>query len=101
MKINKSILAILVIIIVIGIIMTIFFITKNTNNNNIHEKGYKLYGSEYCAGHANEVGLTVMTNYVCHLCGDCKKAGSSPAPVICLECSKETGRCTRCGKLLK
>ena len=101
---NKRILFIVLIVAFIVAISIFFILRKNNTNNIIIEKGYELFGNKYCDGHASG-GITVdgWPSYsTCRICGITKHNDAPHSDfTICSECSKITGRCTKCGKLLK
>ena len=100
---NKKILFIL--LIVIFVVISIFFIIrKNSTSNIIREKGYELFGKEYCDGHVlgKERVLGWDSYSTCRICGITQKNDAPYSDfVICSECSKITRRCPKCGKLEK
>jgi hypothetical protein len=107
---NKRILFIILIVAFI-VAISIFFILRKYNDNNIViekenniviEKGYELFGNEHCSGHWSTIVDGWPSYSTCKICGITKHNDVPHSDfIICPECSKITGRCTKCGKLLK
>ena len=100
MKNKKSIIALIVIVCIIIAILVIFIIKNNASNKIKIDKGYKIFGNDYCEGHEIlKVGATVVTPWSCKICGYSETSGTNIVPAICSKCAKITGRCSECGKL--
>ena len=98
---NKRILFIILIVAFIVAISIFFILRKNNDNNIVIEKGYELFGNEHCSGHEPTIYPSTMYS-TCKICGSTKHNDVQYSDfIICPECSKITGRCTKCGKLLK
>lgn len=104
---NKKILLLLLLIISIIIIIIAFFIIRNNNINTDDskiKKGYEIFGSDYCNGHGQDpIIVDGWPSYsTCKICG-IEKHNDVPHSdfTICTECAKITGRCSKCGKILK
>ena len=79
---------------IIGIILYI-----NSVQNKIN-KGFKIFGNDYCTGHIHTgiVGFG-STTWKCDICGYEKTYGNTDVPTICGDCARITNRCLECGKL--
>ena len=99
---NKRILFIIIIVAFIVAISIFFILRKNNDNNIVIEKGYELFGNEHCSGHRPIIVDGWPSYSTCKICGITKHNDVPHSDfIICPECSKITGRCTKCGKLLK
>ena len=103
---NKRILFIILIVAFIVAISIFFILRKNNDNNNdnniVIEKGYELFGKEHCSGHKPPIVDGWPSYSTCKICGITKRNHAAHSDfIICPECSKITGRCAKCGKLLK
>ena len=52
-----------------------------------------------CEKCKNRVGAYVVSIGKCRLCGSQTYSGSSPAPILCKECSEDAGLCEICGAI--
>ena len=100
---KKIILLLLSILSIAFIIITIFIIRNNKNTDDYKiNKGYKIFGSSYCDGHNPfKFAGQALTGWTCKICGYEGVHSNTATPTICSECAEITGRCSKCGKLLK
>lgn len=103
---NKKILFIILICVFIIVVSIFFLIRKNNTNNAIIKKGYELFGNEYCNCNRNKNTVIIVDGWpsysTCKICGITKHNDAAYSDfTICNECAKITGRCSKCGKLLK
>ena len=66
---NKKIIFLVLVIILIVIAIIVFFIIKNSNNDKI-DKGYELFGEEYCNGHKSDVDVGDFVYSTCEIRGN-------------------------------
>lgn len=94
-----KIIIIILLIVCLGIIVSILGI--KLNEKDIIDVGYEKFGSDFCTGHSTTLAGDALSEFHCLLCGEEKVHSNTDIPKICVECSKKTGRCQECGKLLK
>lgn len=103
LKRNKriAILLCIVVLILFTLIMPIGKTLKNIKANVIYGldkcpyNGSSLHGSSIMN---MPMSATVMTSYVCKICGLPKQNGDSDIPSMCPKCQEITNRCKECGK---
>ncbi len=97
---NKKILLAIFIIVFIAVATALFFIINN--NNSKIDKGYQIFGNDYCNGHQPiQVVGWMFTSWTCKICKVEREHNCTDTPTICTECAEITGRCSICGKLQK
>ena len=98
---KKYIVLTIVIAIIILFIVLFMFLMNSKNEEMIKLKGYLFFGISYCdKSDFSDSILMFMTDYKCKLCGT-EGISSGYTPSLCFNCSKITGRCEKCGKLIK
>ena len=98
--IKITIIILILILIIIGTLLLINIIIKNSNRRKI-EKGYQIFGYEYCNGHyLSEPFGHAFTEWSCKICGYHAVHSNTATPTICSKCAQITSRCSRCGKLV-
>lgn len=100
---NKKILIGIVIFVSIIVIALYLFNSSNgVPKTELEKKAYELWGAEYCTtNHGMEMGGCALTDFKCTLCGITVTNSTTNVPKLCDKCAILTGRCNRCGKLLK
>ncbi len=98
---KKKTTSLIVVIILIAFIIGFIIIIKNSNKGKI-SKGYEVFGVEYCNGHPISAATGWPSSIRCRICEKNKEnTKHNTDAIICPQCSKITGRCDTCGKLLK
>lgn len=98
--IKITIIILILILIIIGTLLLINIKIKSNNQSKI-EKGYQIFGYEYCNGHSLfEVAGQAFTPWSCKICGYHDVHSNTATPTICSECAQITSRCSKCGKLV-
>ena len=99
---KKKYIVLTIVIAVIALLITLFIFFMNSKNEEmIKFKGYLFFGNSYCESHTISKGGDAISNWKCKLCSEEDDSSTTNVPSICFKCSKITGRCTECGKLLK
>ena len=94
---NKKVVKLVIILSLITILIIATYVLT------IKIKGNKQYGKDYCLGHSYvEPVKSYYKTFRCNLCSKKYEYDyeNEAAPLICEDCSKLTGRCPVCGKLL-
>ena len=108
---NKIVIGIIIVTIIL--LITIAFLSINVgvnkSDNYISEKGYKIFGSNYCSKHSTDyfyednehsmISGQAFTSYECNLCNKKYNHPNTGTPKICSKCATITNRCTDCGML--
>lgn len=98
---NKLKIGIILMIIILIITIIVCLIEKE-NNKKIVQKGYEIFGNDYCQGHRFTPECPVEDGWTtCNLCGRNMRYVVLPIYKLCHSCEKKTGRCHKCGKLYK
>ena len=115
-----SYLIIICLILVVLVFLAIIIISsiglnKKLSANHKINIGYEIFGNDYCEEHdsskyesnVTDVGTNITpvgaayTKWKCKICGHEDMFNNTGVPVLCAECAEITGRCSRCGKLIK
>lgn len=97
---NKRVMFLILSMIII--VTMAYFLGKNWKDTEIIKKGYELFGDDYCLGHNTlELAGDAFGGWDCALCGRNTWDAQMPGYVLCYSCEKVTGRCHKCGKLLR
>lgn len=90
----------IIVCIVIIFLIVSFFIAFNHKKI----KGYFLYGFDSCNRNCSSISkeqlnLMGVALLKCPICSN--ECETSPDMIICYKCASSTGRCTKCGKIVK
>ena len=89
-------------ILILIIVFTIFLLKLNKESVKIQQKGYEIFGYDYCIqDHSIEGGGDALTEWKCEICGKSEINSDTNTPVLCWNCAMKTNRCNMCGKLLQ